>query len=444
MKQTLIQPARPVPGSPRRPPVPSLPPFARLALPLALAVSLALAACACSPGEGGTRGATNAPSPHAVKPAPPARPDPAAPHRARARAIAETLGDADLVGQLLMVGVDGTGSLPRSSRSLLETARPGAVVLFGFNADAGPLALGRFLGELQDAAAFLPAPILAAIDHEGGAVQRFKSGVTRLPWAAELGAKGSAAAEAAGRIAGSELRALGVALNLAPVVESSGAGQSSFLGRRAFSADPAESGKLAGAFASGLASAGVGAVLKHWPGSSELDPHLGLPTLDAATGELAARYERPFADAFAAGPAAVMLSHVMLPSIDPVSPVTWSKAAIARLRAAGFRGLVLTDDVAMKASLELLPAGEAALAAVAAGADLVMVSGGPYTAEVVATLRAALADGRLPRERAVEACANALAWKFALELETERDAAVREARLASFPDLVASHAGLLD
>jgi len=139
-----------------------------------------------------------------------------------------------------------------------------------------------------------------------------------------------------------------------------------------------------------------------------------------------------------------MLSHVMLPSIDPVSPVTWSKAAIARLRAAGFRGLVLTDDVAMKASLELLPAGEAALAAVAAGADLVMVSGGPYTAEVVATLRAALADGRLPRERAVEACANALAWKFALELETERDAAVREARLASFPDLVASHAGLLD
>ncbi|MBN1243042.1 MAG: glycoside hydrolase family 3 protein [Spirochaetales bacterium] len=441
MKRTLIErrafPDAPSSGAggPRSGPSP-----AKLAATfLALALPLALYACGSGvprPGAG-------------VDPAAPAStasayPDRAEPHRARARALAGILGDADLVGQLLMVGVDGSGALPRSARALLETARPGAVVLFGFNVPDDPRSLGRFLGELQDAAAFLPAPILAAIDHEGGAVQRFRSGLTRLPWAAELGAKGPAAAGLAGAVAGAELRSLGVALNLAPVVESSLAYQASFVGRRAFSSDPAESGKLAGAFAAGLASAGVGAVLKHWPGSAELDPHLGLPTLEASVEVLAARYERPFADAFAAGPAAVMLSHVMLPALDARNPVTWSQAAIERLRAAGFRGLVMTDDVAMKASLELLPAGEAALAALSAGADLVMVSGGPYTAEVVATLRAALADGRLPRGRALEACANVLAWKFALELETERDAATREARLDAFPALVASHAGLLD
>ncbi|HPB65684.1 MAG TPA: glycoside hydrolase family 3 N-terminal domain-containing protein, partial [Spirochaetales bacterium] len=217
----------------------------------------------------------------------------------RAETIADSLDDEGLVGQLMMIGVEGVGRPSNASRLILERIRPGAVILFGFNVDDDPRSVASLAGAVRDACSVDTArirslPPFVAIDHEGGGVYRFKGGLTRLPAAATMGLAGAAAASAAGSAAGTELRALGVTMNAAPVVEALNEANRGFLAGRAWSDDPAEAAKLSASFIVSCQRGGAAAVAKHFPGNAEVDPHRGLPVLTASRAVVEGAYLAPF------------------------------------------------------------------------------------------------------------------------------------------------------
>lgn len=352
---------------------------------------------------------------------------------ARAKAIADGLDDEALAGQAMMVGVEGVGRPSNASRRILERIRPGAVIFFAFNVDDDPRSVASLAASARDACAIDTAgvgllPPFVAIDHEGGGVYRFKGGLTRLPAAATMGRAGAEAASVAGRAAGTELRALGVTMNAAPVVEALNAANRGFLSGRTWSDDPYEAGSLSAAFIRACQEGGAAAVAKHFPGNAEVDPHRGQPVLAASRAVVEGAYLAPFRAAVSAGVSAIMLSHAIVPAIDPAHPVSVSPKAVAMLKdELGFDGIVLTDDLQMAALDGYGDPGLSAVAALSAGADMVMLTGGRTALGARDAILAALRDGRLSRERLKDAAARVIAQKlrFGLDAETDGDRATR-------------------
>lgn len=341
---------------------------------------------------------------------------------AEARTVVAAMDDEELLGQLLMIGVDGVSRLSQASLEQLRAVRPGAVLLFGYNVSDRPEALAALTAQIRSAAVVRGLPPFVAIDHEGGSVYRFKGGLTRLPSAKALGAAGDDAARASGRAAGSELLALGVTMNLAPVVEALSDTNRAFLVDRAWSTEPVAAGRLAAEFIGACQAQGVAACAKHFPGNGSADPHVALPVIGAAKAELERQYYEPFRQAIQGGVAAIMLSHTLVQAIDRAAPASLSARVIAELTGRlGFAGIVLTDDLVMAALSRSGGAGAAAVTALTAGADMLMVSGGPAVESVRKAVRAALADGRLPRERLVDAATRIVAQKLRFGLATRTD-----------------------
>jgi beta-N-acetylhexosaminidase len=367
------------------------------------------------------------------------------------------MDDATLAGQVLMIGVDGLQVPSPTSVALLREVRPGAVVLFGFNLSEDPrVVYGLCEGIRAGASSGAPAPALPpliAVDHEGGPVYRFKGGLTRLPSARRLGQAGQAAALAAGTAAGTELRAVGITMNLAPVVEALTSTNKAFLSDRAWSDDPKAAAALAGTFIEACQAGGAAAVAKHFPGNAD-DPHKSRPVLEVSRTDLERVYLAPFAAAADRGTAAVMLSHALVPALDPKRPVTVSPAAVAELKVGlGFGGIVLSDDLVMAAIArpeavrqEAVRPGTAgsthvggvAVAAMLAGVDMLMVSGGGTIREAWDALREALADGSLGRARLEDAAFRIVYQKLRFGLVDETEAE-REYRLGTLPSLVAEN-----
>jgi beta-N-acetylhexosaminidase len=250
------------------------------------------------------------------------------------------------------------------------------------------------------------APILVAADFDWADRPHAPAGVTRLPSFMAIGAAGSEAlAERAGRFAALEGRALGVQMMLAPVLDVNTHPDNPIINTRSFGDDPAAVARLGVAYIRGAKAAGVLTTAKHFPGhgASAVDSHRRLPVLERP--ELA-----PFRAAIATGVDAVMVGHLAVPALDARGvPATLSKSMIGGLLRGelGFRGLVLTDSMAMGAVA--LEPGEAAVRALEAGTDMILTSPDPRRA--VAAIGAAVRSGRLPASRLDEAVAQVLRAK---------------------------------
>jgi beta-N-acetylhexosaminidase len=356
--------------------------------------------------------------------------------------------------QVLLIGVDGSGLPSRSSVDLLERMEVGGVLLFAYNLPPEPVETGRFTAALQDAAARGAAsrgekavPLIVAIDHEGGLVFRFKGeGITRIPSAEKVGEKGgryaSRYAAALGEAAGSELRALGISMNLAPVVELLGAGNEAFLGSRAYGSSGSVVDAAAGAYIEGLQSRSVAAVGKHFPGNAAADPHKVLPRLDISRAVYERDYLPRFSSAIRRGVSSVMLSHVLFEAVDPAHPSSLSAKVIrGELRGRlGFSGLAITDDLGMGALSSSRSPEEAAVEALNAGADLLMLVDMDKAPAVRQAIVRAVEEGKLSRGRLDEAVYRMLALKSRYKLDSELDPKLRSSRLASFPSIVEANA----
>lgn len=257
---------------------------------------------------------------------------------------------------------------------------------------------GRSAEELQQEIAGLQAlrraaglpPLIVATDQEGGVVSRLSPPLPARPPLATLAAlppgRRMVEAERYGRAHGEELAALGVTVNLAPVVDVRRAGDGDLLDvnsridMRAISGDPALVGEIALGYSRGLAAAGVTPTLKHFPGLGRItsDTHLVRATLAAAPAELEASDWRPFRYVLSGVDAHLMLGHVILPALDPAWPASVSRRVVKDLirGAWGFRGTLITDDLTMGAIYwyGLCPALREALAA---EVDLLLIAYDP-------------------------------------------------------------------
>lgn len=334
------------------------------------------------------------------------------------------------VAQLLVVRCsghlsDGQRRYPRwelnnaELQHLLEQGVGGVILLGG---SAAELRLRTL--QLQ---AWSEAPLLLCADVEEGVGQRFEGAswlVPPLALASLHGQDPAAALELAeryGRCSGREARALGLNWVLGPVCDVNNNPANPVINVRAWGEDPDTAGALACAFLRGAQAEGVLCCAKHFPGHGDTasDSHLELPLLEHSRERLETVELPPFRQAIASGVATVMTAHLLLPSLDAERPATLSKAVLTDLlrRELGFDGLVVTDALVMEAIAGRYGAGEAAVLALEAGADLVLM---PADAEAaIAAIVAAVQSGRLSEAR--------------LEASLER----RRRALAALPDMAA-------
>lgn len=408
------------------------------------AVASAALTALMAPAGCGTAGVGAQPSPSGAAPPTNSTGAPSDP-AARAAALVRTLADEDLVGQVLMpyaYGSSATDVSPGSAAGNRELAgvdtpaqmiakyRLGGLILVGFSADDptaanqpttnvdSPEQVRGLTRGLQEAAARLPtgsAPMLIGTDQEFGVVTRIKQGVTILPSAMAFGAAGEPAlTEAAWRAAGIELAAVGVNLNFAPVADVLGA-DSLVIGSRSYGSDPTAAARQVAGAVRGLQGAGVAATLKHFPGHGHTaaDSHEDLPVLAQDRAALRADDLPPFAAGIDAGAWLVMSGHLDVRAVDPGTAATFSHRVLTDLLRGelGFTGVVVSDALNM-APARRWPAGEAAVRAINAGNDLLLMP--PDVSAAYDGLLAALRDGRLARERLVEAVTRVLTLKFRL------------------------------
>jgi beta-N-acetylhexosaminidase len=284
-------------------------------------------------------------------------------------------------GQRLMVGFEGHEA-SADVRVLIRDYGVGHVILFARNV-AEPEQVAGLVRELQEIArdAGHDLPLFVAVDQEGGRVARLKAPWTVWPPLRALGRLGSEEhARRLGQALAAELRACGIRWDMAPVVDVDTNPKNPVIGDRAFSDDPDLVGRLGAALIHGLEGSGVAACAKHFPGhgDTDLDSHVALPVVNQSRSRLEDVEMRPFRRAVAAGVAGVMTAHVMFPEIDERFPATLSPPILSLLREGmGYGGVIVSDDLEMKAVAKTWPAGEATSLAVAAGCDLIAVGQTP-------------------------------------------------------------------
>ena len=272
-----------------------------------------------------------------------------------------------------MFGVYGTKP-SRATVSLFKATGATGVLLLARNIET-PAQTKAYVDELEQR---LGRPLLVAVDHEGGWVLRFKSGVTAFPGNAALGRAGDPRlAYAVGRQMARELAPLGVRMNLAPVLDVATKTYNPGIGIRSFGADARLAGRLGAAFTRGLQEHGVSACAKHFPGkgAAAVDAHVDLPTIRMPRPAFERTHLSPFRAAAAAGVDAVMTSHVRFPAYD-AAPATFSSKIVRGLLRGklGYEGLIVSDDLCMGAIAERWPVAEAALKCLDAGHDALMIA----------------------------------------------------------------------
>lgn len=310
-----------------------------------------------------------------------------------------------VVGGLFMVGLPDQ-VLDDSTRELIVAGRINDFILFKRNVGA-PEQLRQLCADLAGACkkAGLPPPLIS-IDQEGGTVARLPPPFTQFADARVLaeGPDPEAALTAYARTCAAELAAVGINMNLAPVLDLCPAGRNFYMERRVLGDDPATVARLGCLVIKNMQEQGLAACAKHFPGlgAARLDPHQTLPTLARSREELERCDLLPFQAAADAGVAAIMTSHTIYPALDPRRPATLSPIILTRLlrQSMGFRGVIVTDDLEMGAIENHHSVEEAALAALHAGADQLLVCHDHQKVRrCLARLEQALATGQLSPER---------------------------------------------
>lgn len=400
-----------------------------LILPLFLLV-VVLAACASRQAPAATPEAA-APAPTAATPTPTPQPTPT-PDPAAELLAGMTVEEK--VGQLLVAGIEGLEPGADGIQAVAEY-RVGGVILFGRNVESGAqlVALTNGLKVLNEA----QVPLLLCVDQEGGRVDRMPPEVADLPAAYRFGQIADPdqrmdACFALGQALAAQCAAFGFNLDFAPVMDIWSNPDNTVIGDRAFGSDLEAVTCAANETAWGILSGGVIAAAKHFPGHGDtaVDSHYGLPVVNKTVEELLDFELVPFRQAMdstcvygaAGGDSAIpvlMVGHILVTALDAEHPASLSHPVVTGLlrQELGFDGVVCTDDLTMAAVSDTYGMGEAAVLAVEAGCDLLLVC---HEADNLTAARdallAAVDSGRLSMERLDESVYRLLSLKLNWEL----------------------------
>ncbi|KXS31150.1 MAG: Beta-hexosaminidase [Candidatus Gallionella acididurans] len=285
----------------------------------------------------------------------------------------------------VMLDVQGT-QLTAEDEARLNHPLVGGVILFTRNYESP----GQLAGLSASIHALRNPPLLIAVDHEGGRVQRFREGFAKIPAMRELGRIWDAhsqrarhLAQQAGYVLAAELRACGVDFSFTPVLDVDH-GQSSVIGDRAFHSDPQAIAELAHSLLLGLRQGGMHTVGKHFPGHGfvRADSHLDIPVDEREFVDIELCDLVPFRQMMNYGLTAVMPAHVIYPKVDSrpagFSPVWLKNILRGKL---GFEGCIFSDDLSMEGATVAGGIVQRAEAALHAGCDMVLVCNKPESAD---------------------------------------------------------------
>ncbi|MEO8678725.1 MAG: beta-N-acetylhexosaminidase [Vicinamibacterales bacterium] len=314
------------------------------------------------------------------------------------------------IGQFLIGSIPGT-TLPVEFRSLAREFDLGGIILFSRNIEV-PEQVAEMAMESE--ALGRTAPAWVSVDQEGGRVARLKEPFTRWPAMASLGRAGKDGDALAARFAGalaSELKAVGVTLDYAPVLDIHTNPTNPIIGDRALAERAEDVGRLARIIIRTLQGAGVAACGKHFPGHGDTstDSHHELPLVEHGPDRLRAIEFEPFRAAIAEQVAFIMTAHVLVPAIDEFRPSTLSPDVVQALLRdeLHYDGVILSDDLEMKAVSARYEVPEAAVEAIRAGCDAVLVCSGDIDLQgrTLEALVRSVESGRIPATRVDDAFA---------------------------------------
>ena len=354
----------------------------RVALPLTLLLFI-LAGCGNASMEGRSSASNNQ--------------DSSGDRENKVASIVSGMSVRDMVGQMFVVSVGGTQP-DYYIEKMVRERNIGGVILFGYNMKSEEQ-VESLTGRLQQLAMKTePAvPLFVAVDQEGGDIAS-APWVAPQPAAAEVGSRGdpSEAHDIAATMGRQLLRA-GINTDFAPVVDT---GFGAAIGNRSYGEDPELVARMGAAAVEGFEEAGVVSAAKHFPnhGPATSDSHVSLPVIRHDAKTLQSYDLPPFEAAIEAGVPMVMVGHLVYPAIDPHNPASLSRDAISMLRRdLGFDGVVVTDDLAMAGAKS--GGTPAAVEAVEAGADLLVISSPQQQADAYDSVVAAVESGQIPRSR---------------------------------------------
>lgn len=279
-------------------------------------------------------------------------------------------------GQLIIGGFQGTTLSPTYARALGKGER-GGVILFRRNLPTSLEDLARLNAAIVEASR-PDLPLLIGVDQEGGRVARIGTPLLRVPPMQTLAQLGDPAfAERVATAMGTELATLGFTTSFAPVLDVHSHPANPVIGDRSFGTDAEVVARYGVAFSAGLRKAGIFACGKHFPGHGDthVDSHFDLPVIDHDRARLEAIELVPFRAAALAGIESLMTAHVVVSTVDPDVPATLSRKICTELLRdeLAFRGVLISDDLEMKAVADRFPVEESAAAAISAGCDLLLI-----------------------------------------------------------------------
>lgn len=336
------------------------------------------------------------------------------------------------VGQTMMPFFYGNWA-NENARALIQDTHIGNIIYYQWsNGLNSPKEVQELSNGLQKMASQQShrIPLLIAVDQEGGRVNRLKNGFVVFPSNLEIGCTHNPDfAEHCAYATGEQLKAVGINMNLAPVVDVNSNPTSPIINNRSYSSSPAEVATLGGLALKGYQRAGIIATLKHFPGCGDVgvNPHFGLPINSKNREELDAVELYPFYQ-LVSDADTIMTTHLLIPALDPHHCVTLSKPIVEGIlrQEMGYKGVVISDSLVMQGVLEMCGGSieEAAIRAFNAGHDLLCIGGKNLAVEFEEEL--ALTEMRNVHHALVEAVRNGGISRERLDVAVERILKLKE------------------
>ncbi|MBB6214133.1 beta-N-acetylhexosaminidase [Anaerosolibacter carboniphilus] len=342
-----------------------------------------------------------------------------------AQTLLDQMSLEEKIGQMLIVGFQEASPTPQTQQ-LIQENKVGGFILFKRNYKDFDTAVS-LTNQLKSWNSQNPLPLFISVDEEGGTVSRLPDGGTKFPDARLLGQIDDPnLTYQMGQVIGSELKAMGVNLNYAPVLDIVLSKENKLLIRRAFGSTPDIVTRHGLHFIQGQQEAGVIAAPKHFPGHGDtvVDSHGKLPKIMIEKDLLHRRELIPFQAAIEEGVDALMVGHLAFPLIDPSElPATKSALMMKDLLRTelGYGGLIITDDVEMSAYVgKEKDLKESILLSIDGGADL-FIAGHTYDTQIkiLDIIKTAVQDGRIPEERINESVLRIIRTKSKYQLTNE-------------------------
>ncbi|MEK3979862.1 beta-N-acetylhexosaminidase [Psychrobacillus sp. FSL K6-2836] len=355
-------------------------------------------------------------------------PNPVVHHISVFTEIEESVSLSDLsleekVGQMIFAGIKGT-VITNETKKIISTHQVGGIILFKDNLKNADQSVS-LLNSIKEENIKNKVPLFLGVDEEGGRVARLPD-LTKLPTSEYLGKQNDAALSYnIGKLLGKELSAFGFNLDFAPVLDINSNPDNPIIGDRSFGTDAEIVSKLGLQLMKGIQSEQVISVVKHFPGHGDtaVDSHKELPIIQKSLADLHALELIPFTRAIEQGVEVIMMGHILLPKIDSTYPASISKVIITDVlrEQLDYEGVIITDDMTMKAILNNFEISEAAVSAVKAGNDIVLVAHDyANVKKVKEAILQAIEAGEITEQRIDESVKRVLAIKKKYNLSNKQ------------------------